>query len=183
MATKYAPGDKVCFLPTEDQRLFLLPNKDYQQEGKPWYSSKKPAGKNTIASYIKNISRKLNLSKNYSNHTVGRTSVVSCLSNAGFAPHQISNLTRHKNLQSLESYRDNQLAQSDVMDIHETLLNTLDENSTPTTSKQNQDEIAEKADQPVIFNLSDYASTSTTTPMSFLSNAIIHGNVVFNIKQ
>ena len=116
---------------SEDQRLFLLPNKDYQQEGKPWYNSKKPAGKNTIASYMKNISSKLNLSKSYSNHTVGKTSFVSCLSNAGFASHQISNLTHHKNFQSLQSY----CAQSGV--------ETLDENPIPTAFQQKQGEIPE----------------------------------------
>ena len=127
-------AEKLSINATPDTRLFVYCNKNYEK-GVNWYYPNKPIGKNAIANFMKKMNTQLKLEQDYTNHTVGRTTIVSILSDENYTPHQITNLTRHKNLQSLQSYRDDQLSETNIKNMHQTLTEKLYP-STSTTAEQ-----------------------------------------------
>ena len=64
---------------------------------------KRPVGKNILGMLMKTISEKANLSKMYTNHCIRKTTATG-LRRQGFDLKDIANVTKHKNLQSLEHY-------------------------------------------------------------------------------
>ena len=84
----------------------------------------KQIGKNSIGDFMKKISKRLQLSRLYTNHEIRHTTVT-VLSNAGFPTRDIMNLTKHRNEKSIKSYvRDSTTCQkravSDTLDNQST---------------------------------------------------------------
>ena len=147
----------------ESTRLFLLPNRSLEP-GAPWYFPSKPAGKNTIAQYMPTLSKVAKLSQIYSNHSVGRTSVVSHLSSRNFKPHEIGSLTRHKNLNSLESYRSDEVAAESRTRAQESLAQNLERSlPVPSTSSSDDTVSAQIASLYYLDNNADIQITLPTT--------------------
>ena len=64
---------------------------------------RKSVGKNTLGERMKTISKNAKLSKIYTNHCIRKTTATG-LKRQGFDLKDIANVTKHKNLQSLEHY-------------------------------------------------------------------------------
>ena len=62
-------------------------------------------GKNSLGSMMAEISEKANLSKKYTNHQIRKTTVTA-MHHSGYSLQEISNVTKHKNLDSLKHYID-----------------------------------------------------------------------------
>ena len=82
-------------------RLFQRPS--LKENSVRWYESA-PMGQNTIGNMMPNLSEKAGLSRRYTNHSLGATS-VHVLDNIGnFASRHIMTLTGHKSENSLKTY-------------------------------------------------------------------------------
>ena len=77
--------------------FFQYPNK------KKTEFTKVVVGKNTLGNMMKEISKKANLSKIYTNHQIRKTTATG-MHKEGFSFEQIANVTKHKNLDSLKHY-------------------------------------------------------------------------------
>jgi len=82
--------------------LFQFPRMKWVQTSDIWYDNK-PVGKNTLASMMKTISSKAELSHEYTNHCL-RATTATALSDAGFQDRNIIAVTGHHNVESLKSY-------------------------------------------------------------------------------
>ena len=101
------------------EAFFQYPNKN-----KDGYDNK-PIGKNSLGSMMKTISEKAKLSKVYTNHCIHKTTATG-MHHQGYSLKEIANVTKHKNLQSLEHYiggpthDDKEGYSTALFDIHET---------------------------------------------------------------
>ena len=86
----------------ELDRLFQYPLPAFTGNNQTWFS-KHAIGKNTLANMMQRISKKANLSKNYTCHCV-RASTITTLFRAGVSPQNIMAITKHKNVSSLNHY-------------------------------------------------------------------------------
>ena len=82
-------------------RLFQHPLKHFTKEGH-WYR-KEPVGKDTLGKLMPNISKKAGLSITYTCHCV-RASTITTLLESGVDPAIIVQITKHKNVSSLQHY-------------------------------------------------------------------------------
>lgn len=81
--------------------LFQRPKESSRDHG-PWYD-RSPVGVNTIAKFMKNISKDAGLSREYTNHSI-RATTITLLDAAGYEARHITSLTGHKSHDSLRSY-------------------------------------------------------------------------------
>ena len=89
----------------------LHPDCDYfWQRPKPiektvdiWFDIKALLGKNTLGDKMKNLSKQLNLSKLYTNHSL-RATTITLLDNKGFEARHIMSISGHKTESSIRSY-------------------------------------------------------------------------------
>ena len=117
-ARMYATGEKNCPVLTlklyisklsSDTDIFYRHPKSSKLPEKGY--TNKQMGVNALGIMMKNISKRLNLSQIYTNHSI-RATVVTLLASKGFHPHQIMRVTNHKCERSLRSYvKDNTVAQ------------------------------------------------------------------------
>ena len=64
---------------------------------------RRPIGKNSLAGLMSTISKQAKLSKRYTNHCIRKTTATG-MKKQGFDLREIANVTKHKNIQSLENY-------------------------------------------------------------------------------
>lgn len=107
----YAQGGDSC--PVSSFRLYISKlnpkcdaffqkaNVNYDKTGL-WYANA-PVGKNTLAGFMKDISKRAKLSKEYTNHCL-RVTAVSVLHNHGYEAMDICSVSRHRHTDSLKSY-------------------------------------------------------------------------------
>ena len=81
----------------KSEAFFQYPSKD-----KSSYDTR-PVGKNTLGELMKTISTNAKLSKMYTNHCIRKTTATG-MHRQGYSLKEIANVTKHKNLQSLENY-------------------------------------------------------------------------------
>ena len=81
----------------EIPEFFQKPNKNHTGYDKMC------VGKNTLAEMMKTIGEKAKLSRIYTNHQIHKT-IATAMHNSGFSLKKIANVTKHKNLQSLQHY-------------------------------------------------------------------------------
>lgn len=62
-----------------------------------------PLGKNTLGTMMKEISKKAELSRVYTNHEI-RSTTATAMHRSDFSLKEMQNVTKHKNIQSLERY-------------------------------------------------------------------------------
>ena len=101
------PGNILCPVKSFKTYISLLnPESDvffqYASKDKKSYD-KKPIGKNTLATMMKEISTDAKLSKIYTNHCIHKTTATA-MKRQGFDLNEIQNVTKHKNLDSLKHY-------------------------------------------------------------------------------
>ena len=84
--------------------LFQTPNSKYKKPTDNWYKSS-PVGENTIGKFLKQISENAGLSVIYTNHSI-RGTTATAMHKLGYSLHDISQVTKHKNIESLKCYLD-----------------------------------------------------------------------------
>ena len=87
----------VSLLHPDVEAFFQYPN-----DSKTGFTAK-VVGKNTLGTMMSDISTKADLSKNYTNHGIRKTTVTA-MKRSGFSLQEIANVTKHKNLESLKHY-------------------------------------------------------------------------------
>ena len=111
----YETGEEDC--PIQSLKLYLSkldPNEDtfyvkpitrkhFNPKHEEIWFTKSVLGVNTIGSLMKQISKRLKLSQDYTNHSI-RATVVTLLTASGFEARKIMNVTGHKCESSLRSY-------------------------------------------------------------------------------
>ncbi|VDI19990.1 Hypothetical predicted protein [Mytilus galloprovincialis] len=110
------------------------PRPNYYTADETWFENK-PLGKNTLGALMAKISNCAGLSKVYTNHSIRSTSITT-LSESGFEDIKIKTVSKHKSLQSIESYpRDSSLPQKKKMSkaLASSLYNTTAEIHVPST--------------------------------------------------
>ena len=84
-------------------RLFQMAKKHWEKDRDGLWFTGQPLGKNTIVHFMRDISKKANLSKVYTNHCV-RATCISRLAEGGVSNHVIMATSGHRSVQSLASY-------------------------------------------------------------------------------
>ena len=84
-------------------RLFQMAKKHWEKDRDGLWFTGQPLGKNTIVHFMRDISKKANLSKVYTNHCV-RATCISRLAEGGVSDHVIMATSGHRSVQSLASY-------------------------------------------------------------------------------
>ncbi|CAG2238771.1 E3.1.3.1 [Mytilus edulis] len=110
------------------------PRPNYHTADETWFENK-PLGKNTLGALMAKISNCAGLSKVYTNHSIRSTSITT-LSESGFEDRKIKTVSKHKSLQSIESYsRDSSLPQKKKMSkaLASSLYSTTAEIHVPST--------------------------------------------------
>ena len=82
--------------------LWQRPKDSFADDDQTWYY-KSPIGFNKLSSLMPDLSKKLKLSKVYTNHSIRSTS-IDILSNAYFNPYLIMSVSGHKSVSSAQSY-------------------------------------------------------------------------------
>lgn len=110
--------------------LFQRPKRNFGLQNvseSAWFENK-PLGKNSLGDLMVKISKAAGLSKVYTNHSIRSTSITA-LSESGFEGRKIKTISKHKSLQSIESYA-NDTSLPEKKRISATLASTLyDSNS------------------------------------------------------
>ena len=101
------PDNILCPVKSFKKYISLLhPDIDiffqYPSKNKKCYD-KKPIGKNSLATMMKEISEDAELSKIYMNHCIQKTTATA-MKRQGFDLNEIQNVTKYKNLDSLNHY-------------------------------------------------------------------------------
>lgn len=160
---------------------FLFPQTTRNwKPGKKWFT-RQPYGKNSLGNFMKNLSARANLSKQYKNHSI-RATLINQLRDAGYRKEDIVKLTGHKNPESLKSYFRKRCPDSKMREMSE----TLSESMLPTSSKRvmmenNTSQIDHEAG-PLTFSYEEncclrYGTNIFNGPVTF------YGNVTFNCNQ
>ena len=125
-----------CLLNEDNDAFFQYPTKD-----KTGYT-RAPLGKNALGDLMKEISKKAKLSKIYTNHQIRKTTATA-MYKSGFGLKEISNVTKHKNLDSLKHYIGGP-TYKDKENYNQALLqyaeNSNDEPAPPQQNKRKSDE-------------------------------------------
>ena len=87
---------------TEIEPLLQSPNIKFRFPQDPWYK-KTAVGENTIGKFMKQISKNAGLSVIYTNHCI-RGTTATAMHRSGYSLHEIAQVTRHKNIESLKYY-------------------------------------------------------------------------------
>ena len=106
------PGSPICPLLSMEKYIsklnprnaafFQRPKEHTTPEDPIWYCNQ-VVGINTLGSKMKNLSRDVQLSRVYTNHSIRATSVT-ILDNSGFQAHHIMTVSGHKTESSIRSY-------------------------------------------------------------------------------
>ena len=100
------PDDILCPVRSFKKYMALLHDDTdvfFQYPSKNDKYDRKPIGKNTLATMMKEISEDAGLSRIYMNHCKRKTTATG-LKRQGFELHEIQNVTKHKNLDSLKHH-------------------------------------------------------------------------------
>ena len=103
------PNSSLCPVKSYKRYLNLLhPDIDaffqYPNKSRKGFN-KEAIGKNMLGVFMKEISKKANLNKIYTNHQIRKTTATG-MRRSGFTLEQIAHVTKHKNLDSLKHYVD-----------------------------------------------------------------------------
>ena len=114
--TGYMPenkDDKLCpvcsfhmyieHLDPDNEYLWQTPLRKFNASKKVWYS-KQHMGKNTLCSFMKDLSKECNLSQIYHNHSI-RSTGITVLTRQEFSSSEIMSVSGHKSVQSLSIYQ------------------------------------------------------------------------------
>jgi hypothetical protein len=144
-----------------DSSFFLAINHRCQSGSQIWYN-KAPLGKNEIGKFLSKAAKAAKLPGNVTNHSVRKT-CISRLMDADIPENYVAQLSGHKNLKSLDSYKSASTA-------HQRKMSFVLSRSGASSSATNQ--------APIQPNESQYSPNNKTfpTPTSLQSKACFQGN-------
>ena len=87
------------------EALWQRPNDFVYESGTIWYN-KSPVGKHLLGSMMTNISKRSQLSRHYTNHSIRATSIT-IMDESGLESRHIMKVSGHKSEASLKSYAQN----------------------------------------------------------------------------
>ncbi|KAK3082769.1 hypothetical protein FSP39_004871 [Pinctada imbricata] len=106
------PGDPMCpvasfktymkKLHQENPNFWQRPKRMFNPSDETWYD-KMPVGKNTLYSFMSNLSDEANLSRRYTNHCIRATSITT-LDHSGMEARHIKGVSGHKSENSIKTY-------------------------------------------------------------------------------
>lgn len=141
-----------------------------------WYTTK-PLGQNTLGNLTKNISKRLGLSKNYTNHSIRHT-VIKLLDTHGCEARHIMNVTGQKSEKTIQRYQhDNSVSKKREVSSILSKRSFNDARSTATTSTTQHP------------SATTATTTTTTTASSSSSSTItasqttIHQRTTMNFEE
>ena len=117
-----------------DSPFFLAINRRRKPECDIWYA-KGPLGKNEIGKFLLKAAKAANLSGNISNHSVRKT-CISRLMDAGVPENYVAQLSGHKNLKSLDSYKSASASDQRKMSLTLSRCPTTSQVSNPQQQRQ-----------------------------------------------
>ncbi|KAL9953741.1 hypothetical protein ACROYT_G041203 [Oculina patagonica] len=97
-----------------------------------WYMNA-PLGKNSIGQFLKTAAKRTGLQGNVTNHAVRKTSIGRLL-DADVPPNYVAQLSGHKNLKSLDSYKSASLTHQRKMSLVLSRSEHMEHNASTTTS-------------------------------------------------
>ena len=112
--------------------LFQKPNANFKYPNHKWYHAT-PVGENTIGKFLKHICENAGLNRIYMNHCI-RGTTATAMHRSGYSLHDIAQVTRHKNIESLKFY----LQQPTIADM-ENYSESLFRYAEKTTEKGKKD--------------------------------------------
>ena len=83
--------------------LWQRPKETFSNDDPVWYCMA-PLGKNTLGTFMKTISKKTNLSQEYTNHSIRATAVTLLADHSDFEARHIIRVSGHKSESSIRSY-------------------------------------------------------------------------------
>ena len=114
-------------------RLFPYPSLSFRKNDDTWYKNA-PIEKHQLEKIMKTISKKAQLSQEYTNHSVRATTITN-LHRGGVESSRIISVTNHKNVQSLSHYIDG-MSEAERQNCSDILSNALDgPNQNPTDTE------------------------------------------------
>ena len=126
-----APGHPLCPVNSFEKyvaklhpmcdRLWQHPVNSYLDDEDTWFSNR-PMGKNTLADFMKTLSKKCGLSKVYTNHSI-RVTGATILSQGKFSASQIMSVTGHKSVSSLAIYQ--RVSDNEKLDMGQALSTAM----------------------------------------------------------
>ena len=141
-----------------------------------WYCNV-PVGKNTLGSFMKDISRAADLSKQYTNHSI-RVTAVTVLDHSNFEARHIMRVSGHKSEASIRSYS-RRLSENKQREISETLglaFGYSSESAETISSSFSPSETLE-------LTSTQYKNTPDTTCISPLPRLSLPGSPVLHASQ
>ncbi len=144
-----------------------------------WFT-KKPLGVNSIGEIMKDISKRLKLSKIYTNHCI-RATCVTILSNHGVEARHIMRVTGHKSESSLKSYnQDNSVSQkraiSHILSSTSSVSSTSTIGITPFSSSSSSSSVQQTHHSSTVVNNTNESETHQNVPVSSAMHLVISGN-------
>ncbi|XP_062577122.1 uncharacterized protein LOC134238991 [Saccostrea cucullata] len=122
------------------EALWQRPLEAFSEENETWYC-RSPVGKNTLACLMSEISKKANLSRLYTNHSI-RATVITAMDDAGIEARHIMRASGHKNESSIRSYacRLNENKKREMSDCLSSALGTVTCNKYLATESRSDQE-------------------------------------------
>ena len=133
--------EKLPRNPTGKSRLFQQTRKRYVPTDDKWFNGK-PLGKNTLASMMKRLHDKCELSQTLTNHSVRETAITN-LFRQGLPTSTVMGVSRHRSAASLSSY----IQPTEAEKLKNAALLDLDLPKKRLRERDEEDEDAEEIDQ------------------------------------
>ena len=128
----------------QDEVLFPKPLSNFSSNS--WYSDRAVRGKDYIGNFMKTLSKKLNLSKSYTNHSI-RSTVISNIIDAGHDVSDVAAVTGHKSTEALRKYASRK-RESQMRTCSSTLNYTLHGGISESKSDETRDDKIENDNEP-----------------------------------
>lgn len=87
----------------DSEHLFPTPSNIKSKKNVKWYTPNQKLGKNRLDCFMSNLSKKLELSRRYTNHCI-RVTLVTMLKEQGYSNEDVCEVTGHKNPSSINRY-------------------------------------------------------------------------------
>ena len=156
--------------------LWQRPKKTYVESTTEWYGNV-PLGVNSLGKMMQVISKRLSLSKVFTNHSV-RSTAITVLSDAGIEARHIAKVSGHRSLLSIDNYaRD--ASEEQKRNFSAILQNTEPTSNTSTDHSFKCEGKPCSSTNTTCTNTSQFSSSNNSSAPSslWLQNCVINGNI------
>ena len=161
--TKY-----ISKLNVKNDCLWQRPKRKYTESTPEWYANV-AVGVNTLGDMMKQISKRLELSKIFTNHSV-RATAITVLSNAGIEARHIAKVSGHRSLQSIDNYA------RDASEEQKQQFSAILQDVPISSSETSTDTSANKSMCSSTTSISNSSTTSVPSCL-WLQNCVVNGNI------